>query len=115
MKWSWLLGALALAAFLVARRHRLGRWTQVAGWLAVAGAALIGVGLVELPNLEELLLKVGRALGPWTYALVGVLAFLETGAFVGLVAPGETAVIVGGVGAGQGEISLFVLISVVWA
>ena len=115
MKWGWLLGALALAAFLVARRQRLGRWTQVAGWLAVAGAAVIGVGIVELPNLEELLLKVGRALGPWTYALVGLLAFLETGAFVGLVAPGETAVIVGGVVAGQGEISLFVLISVVWA
>ena len=44
-----------------------------------------------------------------------MLAFLETGAFVGLVAPGETAVIVGGVVAGQGEISLFVLISIVWA
>jgi membrane protein DedA with SNARE-associated domain/membrane-associated phospholipid phosphatase len=115
MKWGWLLGALALAAFLVVRRQKLGRWTQIGGWLVVAGAAVIGVGIVELPNLEELFLKVGRALGPWTYLLVGVLAFLETGAFVGLVAPGETAVIVGGVVAGQGEISLFVLISLVWA
>ena len=115
MKWGWLIGALALAGFLVVRRHKLGRWTQIAGWLIVAGAAVIGVGIVELPNLEELFLKVGRALGPWTYLLVGVLAFLETGAFVGLVAPGETAVIVGGVVAGQGEISLFVLISIVWA
>jgi undecaprenyl-diphosphatase len=115
MKWGWLLGALALAAFLLVRRRKLGRWSQLGGWLVVAGAAVIGVGLVELPNLEELFLKVGRALGPWTYALVGVLAFLETGAFVGLVAPGETAVIVGGVVAGQGEISLFVLISLVWA
>jgi membrane protein DedA with SNARE-associated domain/membrane-associated phospholipid phosphatase len=43
-----------------------------------------------------------------------VLAFLETGAFVGLVAPGETTVIVGGVVAGQGEISLWVLITVTW-
>jgi membrane protein DedA with SNARE-associated domain/membrane-associated phospholipid phosphatase len=115
MKWGWLLAGLALAAFLVARRNKLGRWTQAGGWVVVAGAAVIGVGLVELPNLEELFLKVGRALGPWTYLLVGVLAFLETGAFVGLVAPGETAVIVGGVVAGQGEISLFVLISIVWA
>ncbi len=115
MKWGWLLGALALAAFLLVRRRKLGRWTQLGGWLVVAGAAVIGVGLVELPNLEELFLDVGRALGPWTYLLVGVLAFLETGAFVGLVAPGETAVIVGGVVAGQGEISLFVLISIVWA
>ena len=115
MKWGWLLGAVALAGFLLVRRHKLGRWTQAGGWVVVAGAAVIGVGIVELPNLEELFLKVGRALGPWTYLLVGVLAFLETGAFVGLVAPGETAVIVGGVVAGQGEISLFVLISIVWA
>ena len=44
-----------------------------------------------------------------------MLAFLETGAFVGFVAPGETAVIVGGLVAGQGQISLFVLIAIVWA
>ena len=43
-----------------------------------------------------------------------MLAFLETGAFVGLIAPGETTVIVGGLVAGQGEISLFVLIALVW-
>jgi membrane protein DedA with SNARE-associated domain/membrane-associated phospholipid phosphatase len=115
MKWSWMLGALAVAAFLLARRQRLGRWTQAAGWLVVAGAGAVGVGLVELPNLEELFLDVGRALGTWTYLVVGVLAFLETGAFVGLVAPGETTVIVGGVVAGQGEISLLVLIAIVWS
>jgi membrane protein DedA with SNARE-associated domain/membrane-associated phospholipid phosphatase len=115
MKWGWLLGALALGAFLLVRRRKLGRWTQLGGWLVVAGAAVIGVGIVELPNLEELMLDIGRALGPWTYLLVGVLAFLETGAFVGLIAPGETTVIVGGVIAGQGEISLSVLIAVTWA
>ena len=43
-----------------------------------------------------------------------MLAFLETGAFIGLVAPGETTVIVGGLVAGQGEISLLVLIAIVW-
>jgi membrane protein DedA with SNARE-associated domain/membrane-associated phospholipid phosphatase len=115
VKWSWLLGAVVVAGFLIARRHRLGRLIQAAGWIAVAGAAAVGVGLVELPNLEELFLDVGRALGPWTYLVVGILAFLETGAFVGLVAPGETTVIVGGVVAGQGEISLYVLIGIVWA
>ena len=115
MKWSWLLGAVAVAAFLIVRRHHLGRPIQVAGWFVVAGAGAVGVGLVQLPNLEELFLDVGRALGPWTYLVVGILAFLETGAFVGLVAPGETTVIVGGVIAGQGEISLYVLIGVVWA
>ncbi len=115
MKWGWLLGALAVAAFLLARRRSLGRWTQAAGWIAAAGAGAIGVGLIPLPNLEELMLDIGRALGPWTYLVVGILAFLETGAFVGLIAPGETTVIVGGVIAGQGEISLSVLIAITWA
>jgi undecaprenyl-diphosphatase len=48
------------------------------------------------------------------YALVGVMAFLETGAAVGLVAPGEFTVILGGVAAGQGEIELVPLIALVW-
>ena len=30
MKWSWLLGALALAGFLLIRRRKLGRPTQAA-------------------------------------------------------------------------------------
>jgi membrane protein DedA with SNARE-associated domain/membrane-associated phospholipid phosphatase len=115
MKWGWLLGALALAAFLVVRRRRLEKWIQVTGWIAFAVAAAIGVGLIPLPNLERLIEDIGQALGKWTYLLVGALAFLETGAFVGLVAPGETTVIVGGVVAGQGEISLFVLIAITWA
>jgi membrane protein DedA with SNARE-associated domain/membrane-associated phospholipid phosphatase len=114
MKWGWLLGALALAGFLLIRRRKLGRPTQAAGWIAVIAAGLIGVGVIKLPNLEELLLDAGRALGSWTYLVVGVLAFLETGAFVGLIAPGETTVIVGGVVAGQGEISLWVLIAITW-
>jgi membrane protein DedA with SNARE-associated domain/membrane-associated phospholipid phosphatase len=115
MKWGWLLGAVALAAFLFVRRRRMDRWLLVAGWVAVAAAAVVGAGLVELPKLEDVMLDIGRALGPWTYLVVGVLAFLETGAFVGLIAPGETTVIVGGVVAGQGEISLFVLIGITWA
>ena len=46
--------------------------------------------------------------------LVGVLAFLETGAFVGLVFPGETVVILGGAVAGQGETSIVLTIAIVW-
>jgi membrane protein DedA with SNARE-associated domain/membrane-associated phospholipid phosphatase len=115
MKWGWMLGAVALAAFLLIRRHRLSRWIEVVGWVVVAGAALIGVGVIPLPNLEKLLLDAGETLGKWTYLLVGVLAFMETGAFVGFVAPGETTVIVGGLVAGQGHISLFVLIAITWA
>jgi undecaprenyl-diphosphatase len=114
MKWGWLLSALALAAFLWVRRRRLGRGWLVAGWVVVAAAGVVGVGLVHLPKLESVMLDVGRTLGPWTYLLVGVLAFLETGAFVGLIAPGETTVIVGGVVAGQGQISLILLIAITW-
>jgi membrane protein DedA with SNARE-associated domain/membrane-associated phospholipid phosphatase len=114
MKWGWLLGALAVAGFVIVRRRKLERWLQIVGWVAAAGAAAVGVGLIPLPNLEKLIEDIGQALGPWTYLLVGVLAFLETGAFIGLIAPGETTVIVGGVVAGQGEISLFVLIAITW-
>jgi membrane protein DedA with SNARE-associated domain/membrane-associated phospholipid phosphatase len=115
VKWTWLLGAVALAVYLLTRRSQHGRATLAAGWIAVAAAAVVGTGLVELPNLEELILDVGEALGKWTYLLVGIMAFLETGAFVGLVAPGETTVIVGGLVAGQGQISLALLIAIVWA
>jgi undecaprenyl-diphosphatase len=114
MRWGWLLSAAALAAFLVIRRRRLGRVTLAAGAVATVAAALVGVGVVHLPNVEKLIEDIGTALGPWTYLLVGVLAFLETGAFVGLIAPGETTVLVGGVVAGQGKISLLVLIAIVW-
>jgi membrane protein DedA with SNARE-associated domain/membrane-associated phospholipid phosphatase len=114
VKWSWLLGALAVAAFLLIRRRALGRTTQAAGWIGVAAAMLVGFGVIPLPNIEKLIEDLGAALGKWTYLLVGVLAFLETGAFVGLIAPGETTVIVGGVVAGQGQISLFVLIAITW-
>jgi undecaprenyl-diphosphatase len=114
VKWGWLLGAVAAAGFLLIRRHALGRPTQAAGWIVVLAALLVGVGVIPLPNIERLIEDIGAALGTWTYLLVGVLAFLETGAFVGLIAPGETTVIVGGVVAGQGEISLFVLIAITW-
>src|SRR4051794_20980208 len=114
MKWGWLLTATVLAVYLLARRRKLGRATLAAGVLATAAAVLVGTGVIELPNLEKLIEDVGTRLGKWTYLLVGTLAFLETGAFVGLVAPGETAVLVGGVVAGQGQISLLVLIAIVW-
>jgi undecaprenyl-diphosphatase len=87
------------------------------GAIAIALLLAIGflTGVIPKPNVEDTLLKVGKALGPWTYLLVGAMAFLETGAFVGFIAPGETAVLVGGVVAGQGEIDPIVLIGIVWA
>jgi membrane protein DedA with SNARE-associated domain/membrane-associated phospholipid phosphatase len=114
VKWGWMLTAVALATFLLARRRKLGRATLAAGTIATVAAVLIGAGVIHLPNIEKLIEDIGTRLGKWTYLLVGTLAFLETGAFVGLVAPGETAVLVGGVVAGQGQISLFVLIAIVW-
>ena len=89
--------------------------------LALSGVVAIVVllnvtGLMpDLPDAETVIEDIATGLGAWTYVLVGLMAFLETGAFVGLVAPGETTVIVGGVIAGQGEISLIPLIGLVWA
>src|SRR3954453_20926356 len=114
MKFTWLAAAAALAGWLIVRRHKQKRWFQVAELVVIAVAVLIGVGVIHLPDFEQLLVDVGQALGPWTYLAVGLLAFLETGAFLGFIAPGETAVIVGGLGAGQGEISLYALIAIVW-
>jgi undecaprenyl-diphosphatase len=111
---AWLAGAVALALYLGVRRRQHGRGTLALGAVAAVGALLIGVGLIELPNVERLIEDAGKALGKWTYVAVGLLAFLETGAFIGLVAPGETTVIVGGLVAGQGQISLMVLIAIVW-
>ena len=94
------------------RQHRVK--FGVAGVVAVL-IVLYATGLLpSLPNPEKAIEDIAQALGPWTYALVAVAAFLETGAFVGLVAPGETIVIVGGVIAGQGEIELLPLIGLVW-
>jgi undecaprenyl-diphosphatase len=114
VKWGWILAACALAGWLAARRHRQKRWFQVVELVAIAVALAIGFGLIHLPNLEKLIEDAGTALGAWTYLLVGGLAFAETGAFLGFIAPGETAVIVGGLVAGQGKISLPLLIAIVW-
>jgi membrane protein DedA with SNARE-associated domain len=82
--------------------------------VALAALVLTATGTVQLPDLEKALSDLSDALGAWTYALVGGLAFLETGAFIGLVAPGETAIVLGGVVAAQGEISLPLVLVVAW-
>jgi membrane protein DedA with SNARE-associated domain/membrane-associated phospholipid phosphatase len=65
-------------------------------------------------NLQKLLEDLSNKLGAWTYLIVGVFAFLETGAFVGLVVPGETVMLLGGAVAGQGAISIYLLIAIAW-
>ena len=81
----------------------------------MVGMAVYGTGLVKLPNVEHVLVSLGKTLGAWTYLLVAVMAFFETGAFVGLIAPGETVMLVGGLIAGQGRVDVFVLIGIAWA
>ena len=108
--------AVALAGFVLWRRRRLSTERVVLGLLAAAALAIYASHLLSLlPDPKKAIVDVAQALGAWTYALVGVLAFLETGAFVGLVAPGETVVMAGGVIAGQGEIQLLPLLGLVWA
>jgi len=107
--------AVLIAAGSIWRRRDLSGERKL-----LAGAAVVVLGiyasgaLSALPDPKEAIGDIAEALGAWTYALVGVMAFLETGAFVGLVAPGETVVIAGGVIAGQGEIDLIPLIGLVW-
>lgn len=114
MKPLWLASAAAVVLFAIATRRRRGRGEFVLLAIAAAALAVYGSGAVELPNVKQVIADLGQALGPYTYALVALGAFLETGAFVGLIAPGETIMIVGGVIAGQGEIRLGPLIAIVW-
>jgi membrane protein DedA with SNARE-associated domain/membrane-associated phospholipid phosphatase len=112
--------AAAVAAVLIAvaagwRRDRLSGERKLLAAAIVVALGIYASGVLSaLPDPKAIIDDIARALGAWTYALVGVLAFLETGAFVGLVAPGETVVIAGGVIAGQGEIDLIPLIGLVW-
>jgi membrane protein DedA with SNARE-associated domain/membrane-associated phospholipid phosphatase len=103
-----------IAVFVIWRWRRLEVENKVLGVVIGLGFVVYGTGLIHPPSLDKIFLDVGKALGPYTYILVGVMAFLETGAFVGLVAPGETVVIVGGFVAGQGEINIVILIGIVW-
>jgi membrane protein DedA with SNARE-associated domain len=80
----------------------------------IAAYQVITRALPEI-DLQELLHDVSTELGHWTYLVVGVSAFLETGAFVGLVLPGETVIILAGAVAGQDVTSLVLTIAIVWA
>jgi undecaprenyl-diphosphatase len=110
-----LVAAALLAAFLVVRRRKLEPTLLIGGAIAVVGLLVYGSGVVALPDFKKIVEDAGNTLGNWTYLVVGVMAFFETGAFVGLIAPGETFLIFGGVVAGQGTISLVALIAITWA
>jgi undecaprenyl-diphosphatase len=107
--------ALLAAAVFARRRGKLGGERLVISVLAAIGLGIYASGVLKsLPNAKTLIENLAKALGTGTYALVAVMAFLETGAFVGLIAPGEFTVIVGGVIAGQGTISVILLLGIVW-
>jgi len=106
--------AAAVLGYLLRRRSELSRAAQGALVVVAAGLVAYGAGAFELPDFEHIVRDLGTSLGSWTYLLVGVMAYAETGAFLGFVAPGEVTVIVGGVVAGQGRIDVVVLIALVW-
>jgi membrane protein DedA with SNARE-associated domain/membrane-associated phospholipid phosphatase len=90
------------------------RWPTIGLALLIFGVFFVVGRLLGSIDVEKALHDVSHSLGNWTYGLVGLSAFLETGAFVGLVLPGETIVILGGAVAGQGATSIVVTIAVVW-
>lgn len=109
------VAAVLTAAYLVWRWRKLSFERKALAIVIALGLGVYASGVLsDLPDPKKIIEDIATALGPWTYALVGVMAFLETGAFVGLVAPGETVVMAGGVVAGQGTISLLPLIGLVW-
>ncbi|MDQ5833187.1 MAG: hypothetical protein M3550_09055, partial [Actinomycetota bacterium] len=109
------VAAVLIAAFAVWRRDGLsGERKLLLAALVIACVVYASGVLSALPDPKKVIENIATTLGAWTYVLVAVMAFLETGAFVGLVAPGETVVIAGGVIAGQGEIQLIPLIGLVW-
>ena len=98
-------------------RARAGRGYARLGLTGLAIAAAFvayGLGTFDLPDVEETIERTASALGGWTYVLVGLLAFFETGALVGLLVPGESAIIVGGILAAQGAVDLAPLIAIAW-
>jgi undecaprenyl-diphosphatase len=65
--------------------------------------------------LENLIKDFAQSLGHWAYLFVALMAMAETAAFLGFIAPGEFTIIFGGVLAGEGTLSIQLLIGIVWA
>jgi undecaprenyl-diphosphatase len=65
--------------------------------------------------VEQLIEDFAHSLGSWAYLLVAFMATAETAAFLGFIAPGEFTIILGGVLAGEGTLSIELLIGIVWA
>ena len=98
-----LIAALLILVFLALRRRTLSRHTGVIGGVIAALLVVYGLGVFTLPSIDEALTRLAPRLGNWTYALVGILAYLEAAAFVGLLVPGELTVVLGGAVARDGR------------
>ena len=70
---------------------------------------------MPLPTMEQFIEDLAHSLGSWAYLLVAFMATAETAAFLGFIAPGEFTIILGGVLAGEGTLSIWLLIGIVWA
>ena len=70
---------------------------------------------LRLPMVQNLIENLANGLGQWAYLLIAFMAAAETAAFLGFIAPGEFAIIFGGVLAGEGTLSIQLLIGIVWA
>jgi hypothetical protein len=96
------------------RRPRLAKIVA----LAAAGAAALGAAAVlvtvDLPDVPAILAHLTDVLGPWTYALVAALVFMETVAFVGLLMPGELTLAIAGAAAAHGDVGLAPILAIVW-
>ena len=66
------------------------------------------------PSVEDVIKDIADSLGTWAYLLVALMAMAETAAFLGFIAPGEFTIILGGVLAGEGTLSIGLLIGIVW-
>ena len=112
-----LIGAALIVATLRTRSPRPSarKAALIAAGLALGGAFLAyGLQAFDLPSFEEAVERLASTIGGWTYVVVGLFAFLETGALVGLIVPGETAIIVGGILAGEGAVEVLPLVVIVW-
>ena len=69
---------------------------------------------LPVPMIERLIEDIANGLGQWAYLLVAFMAMAETAAFLGFIAPGEFTIILGGVLAGEGTLSIQLLIGIVW-
>src|ERR1044072_6661083 len=105
------LAALKLQLPEDRRRRRL---LLVAIAAAIAAGSYLISRVIPHDDLQQLLDDVSNTLGAWTYLIVGVFAFAETGAFIGLVVPGETMMLLGGAVAGQGAMGVYILIGIAW-